>query len=340
MAHNCASALIAVVALCLSASSQVIELVNHDGRQVACERTGIMGSGNSCGTQNYDEIVVGTILSVEPASDRELSFALKPDEVFKGEPAPRIEVTTKQGDCFPDAHVGDRWLVFLVHDKESDTLTLAYGSGSGPVALEKESVERMERLSKLRGSGLIVGEVDKSNGRPRTHHPIVVRHLTDGVQYTAFTNKEGKFEFPPLPAGKYFLNPNTVPGFKATWSGEIAVESRQCTNYFVNIQVDGRISGYVRSADGTPAESIEVEAISVADADNAGGSAVTDGKGHYVIRGLDAGKYYVGLRIADDAAGNDALYAPGVKDRKKALTVSLGQAQRRAGVNIRVPSEP
>jgi hypothetical protein len=47
----------------------------------------------------------------------------------------------------------------------------------------------------------------------------------------------------------------------------------------------------------------------------------------------------VGLRIAPDEAGKGSLYAPGVKDRRKALNVSLGQAERRAGVNIRVPSE-
>jgi hypothetical protein len=47
----------------------------------------------------------------------------------------------------------------------------------------------------------------------------------------------------------------------------------------------------------------------------------------------------VGLRIADQGTGDAALYATGVKDRKKALVVDLGQADRRAGVNIRVPEE-
>lgn len=314
-------------------------MVTHDGKTYACERSGLMFSGNSCGTQNYDEVVAGTILSVAPVSDREINFALKPEEIFKGEAAQRIDITTRQGFCFPDLRPGDRWLLYLVRDKETDTLTLAYGSGSGPVAQEKASLDRLRQLSKFRGSGMIAGEVDKSDGGPRAHHPIVVRRIPGGAQYTAFTNKDGKFEFPPLPAGRYNLNPNTVPGLKATWSGEITVEARQCANYFISIEVDGRISGIVRNGDGTPQESVEVEAVSADAPDNPGGSAITNEKGHYEIRGLDAGKYFVGLGIADAVDGNNALYAPGVKDRKRAATVTLGQAERHAGIDIRVPSE-
>jgi hypothetical protein len=334
-----ASAFIAAAAFCLPASPQVVQMVNHDGKQYACERSGFMGSGSFCGTQNYDEIVVGAILSVEPVSGREISFALKPEETFKGAEASRIDVTTKQAVCFPDFRPGDRWLLYLQRDKESDALMLAYGSGSGPVTQEKAAIERLRRLSKFRGSGMIAGEVDISNGMPRVHHPIVARRLTDGAQYTVFTNKQGKFEFPPLPAGKYNLNANTVPGLTATWSGEITVEARQCTNYFFDVQVDGRISGFVRNGDGDPLESVEVEAVAADGTEGGGGSAMTDEKGHYEIRSLDAGRYFVGLRIAPDEAGKGSLYAPGVKDRRKALNVSLGQAERRAGVNIRVPSE-
>lgn len=335
----CASTLAAVVALNLPARSQVIEMVSHDGNTYACERSGLMGSGDSCGTQNFDEIVVGTILTVAPGSEGETNIALKPEEIFKGAAAQSIDITTRQRLCFPDLRPGDRWLFYLVRDKESDVLTLAFGSGSGPVTQESASVERLRRLSKFRDSGMVMGEVDESNGKPRAHHPIVARSLASGAQYTAFTNKDGKFEFQRLPAGKYNLNPNTVPGLKATWSGEIAVEARQCTNYFVNIEVDGRISGFVRNGDGTPQESVAVEAVSADDSDNPGGSAITNGKGHYEIRGLDAGRYFVGLGIADAVDGNDALYAPGVKDRKRATTVTLGQADRHAGVDIRVPSE-
>jgi hypothetical protein len=335
----CASTLTSVVAFCLPACSQVVEMVNHDGKTYACQRSGLMFAGNSCGTQDYDEVVAGTILSVAPVSNGEINFALKPEETFKGESAQRIDITTTQGFCFPDLRVGDRWLFYLVRDKESDRLMLAYGSGSGPVTQVKSSLDRLRRMTKFRGSGLIVGEVDQSNGVPRAHHPIVVRSLANGGQYTAFTNKDGKFEFPPVPAGKYKLNPNTVPGLKATWSGDITVEARQCSNYYISIEVDGRISGLVRNADGTPAESVEVEAVAADDSDNGGGTAITDERGHYVIQGLEAGRYLVGLRIADEAAGGDQLYAPGVKDRKKALTVSLGQAEKRAGVNIHVPAE-
>jgi hypothetical protein len=331
-----AAAFLAFIALSLPARSQVIEMVSHDGKTYACQRGGMMGSANSCGTQNYDVVVVGTILSVEPAFDSQTKISLSTEEIFKGEQAPKIEFTTSQPNCFPDLRAGDRWLFYLLRDKESDALTLAYGSGSGPVAQQKASVDRLRRLSKFRGSGMIVGEVDESNGTPRAHYPIVVRRVGGDAQFTVYTSKDGKFEFPPLPAGKYNLNANSVPGLKATWSGEITVEPRQCTNYYVDIEVNGRISGSVRNADGTPVESEEVEAVPADDSDNPGGTAVTDEHGHYEIHGLNAGRYVVGLRMADGANG---VYAPGVKDRKRAAAVTLGQAGRRAGVNIRVPLE-
>ncbi len=321
----------------LPARSQVIEMVSHDGKTYACERSGLIGSGESCGTQNFDEIVVGTILTVSQGTDGETHIALKPEEIFKGAAAQSIDFSTKQLLCFSDLRPGDRWLFYLVRDKETDALTLGYGSGSGPVAQEKASVERLRRLSKFRDSGMVMGEVDESNGKPRGHHAIVVRRLAGGARYTAFTSKDGKFEFPPLPAGKYNLNPNTVPGLKATWSGEIDVEARQCASYFINVEVDGRISGFVRNADGTLKESVEVEAVSADDSDSPGGTAVTNSRGHYEIRGLDAGRYFVGLGVANAVDGGDSLYAPGVKDRKRATTVTLGQADRHAGVDIRVP---
>jgi hypothetical protein len=324
----------------LPASSQVIEMVSHDGKTYACQRNSQMGQENFCGTQNFDEIVVGAIVSVDPVSDREIKFSLKPEQVFKGEKAQKIEVSTEQGVCFPDLRPGDHWLLYLVRDKETDALTLAYGSGSGPVMQLKTVVDRLRRLSKFRDSGMILGEVDKSDGTPQIHHPVVARRLPTGARYIVVTNKEGKFEFPPLPAGNYNLNANTIPGMKATWSGEISVEPRQCASYFFDVQVDGRISGSVQNSDGEPVESVEVEALPQGDADNVGGSAVTDEKGHYVINGLDAGRYIVGIGIGDESTGNGGIYAPGVKDRKKALSVNLGQAEKRAGVNIREPQEP
>jgi len=331
-----AAFLATIIAFSLPAHSQVIQMVSHDGKTYACQRSGIMGAANSCGTQNYDVVVVGTILSVAPAYDSQIAVSLKTEEFFKGEQAPKIDILTSQPNCFPDLHPGDRWLFYLLRDKETDALTMAFGSGSGPVAQLKASVDRLRRLSKFRGSGMIVGEVDESNGTPRAHHPIVVRRVGGGAQFTVYSGKDGKFEFPPLPAGKYNLNPNTLPGLKATWSGEITVEPRQCSNYFLDIEVDGRISGVVRSADGTPLESEEVEAVPADDSGNPGGTAVTDEHGHYQIHGLNAGKYVVGLRIADGANG---VYAPGVKDRKRAAAVTLGQAERRSDVNIRVPAE-
>jgi hypothetical protein len=245
-----------------------------------------------------------------------------------------MSVTTSQGICLPDLRVGDRWLFYLEKDEHADRFLVAYGSPSGPIGQEQENVDRLRRLAKLQGEGLIIGEVDNPNGKPRANHRVIVRRLPDGAEFVSLTNKDGKFEFPPLRAGKYDLNPNTKPGLWTMWYGETTVESNQCMNYLLDLDIDGTISGYVRTDDGKPLKFADVQAVF----DGGSSSAFTDESGHFEIHGLAPGRYLVGLHIADEDRGKASVYAPGVRDQSKATVIELGRAERREGIDIRIPS--
>jgi hypothetical protein len=334
-ALSSALAAVAVLALCPRASSQIIEERTYNGRQITCGLSGLFGFGRSCGTQNDEDVFVGTILSVKQVSEYEMDVTLRPEEVFKGAPSAPLNITTSQGICLPEIHTGDRWLFYLWREKESGNLLLTYGSGSGPVADEQEAIDRLRRLSKLQGAGLIKGLISTSdeNGdwSPRANHRVVVRRLEDNAEYTVFSDTEGRFEFPPLRAGEYDLDLNTEPGLWTEWTGKMKVEAQQCMDYSAQLQIDGTISGHVRTAEGKPPNPAQVGASS----DRESSSAFTDESGYFEIHGLAPGRYQVS--ILEGQHGEAGVYAPGVRDKSKAVVVDLGRAEKREGVDIRIP---
>jgi hypothetical protein len=234
----------------------------------------------------------------------------------------------------PEIRAGDRWLFYLWRDKESGNLLLTYGSGSGPVADEQENIDRLRRLSKLQGTGLIIGHISTSEDgdwSPRANHRVVIRRLEDSAEYTVFTDKDGRFEFPPLRAGEYDLDLNTEPGLWTEWTGNLTVEAQQCMDYSAQLRIDGTISGHVRTAEGKPLNPAQVEASS----DRESSSTFTDESGYFEIHGLAPGRYLV--YILEGQHGEAGVYAPGVRDKSKAVVVELGRDEKREGIDIRIP---
>jgi hypothetical protein len=335
---GCALAVLVTIAFNSRASSQITEIRTYNGKEIGCTRSGLFGFGRSCGTQFYEDVFVGTILSIKQVSYWEMDLTLRPEEIFKGAPSTPLNITTNQGICLPEMHAGDRWLFYLQRDKESGNLLSAYGSGSGPVANEQEAIDGLRRLSKLQGTGLVIGQISTSDENnvwsPRANHRVVIRRLEDSAEYSVFTDKDGGFEFPPLRAGKYDLDLNTEPGLWTEWTGKMTVEAQQCMDYSAQLQIDGTISGHVRSADGRPVNPSQVQATS----DRGSSSAFTDESGYFEIHGLGPGRYLVS--VLDDHNGEAEAYAPGVRDQSKAVVIELGRAEKREGIDIRIPQTP
>lgn len=205
---------------------------------------------------------MGSVLSVTETSETEKNLQVIPQEVFLGDDASQLEVTTNQGACLPDILAGDEWLFYLYRDDKTKELVLSYGSPSAPVAEAESGIDRLRRLAAMTDSGIINGFIQKNvrldhDGLKGTeyidvpNHKLIAKRTSDGKEYFALTDAHGNYEFEPLPAGEYRLTANTAEGLWAE-DGPTTVHPRGCTSYEFELQVDGRISGHVRSEDGKP----------------------------------------------------------------------------------------
>jgi hypothetical protein len=328
-----------------------IEIWHGDPRAPAsyrCVVSGLKGMGSDCGTK-YDEMVfTARILSIAAAPDDEFRITLRPETVFKGNPTLGMEILTAQRRCLPEMKIGDSWLFSLYRDQRSKGLIVNYGSRSGPEAEERQQVASLRKLAALDTAGVVKGRAyseregnDEQAEHPSANHTIILTRLEDGMKLKAITNEKGEFEFAPVPAGNYNVNPNTKQGLWTMWSGEIKVEPHGCTNIDLDFHVDGQISGRLVFPEGINPSTWEVEATPV---DNDGlvpASDWTDDAGRFVLHGLSPGKYIVAFRNTETRDGPNLhvdLFAPGTQNRANAQVIQLVKASRVEGVELVIPS--
>lgn len=247
---------------------QILEMHGDPGSpdSYVCALSGLKGMGSDCGTK-YDEMVfTAEILSIAPAPDNEFRVTLRPETIFKGAPTLGMQVLTAQHRCLPEMKTGDSWLFSLYRDKQSKELIVSYGSHSGPETEESQQINLLHRLAGLDAAGVVRGRAyywkTNEEGReqiPSENHMIVLARVGDSQTFKALTDKNGKFEFEPVPAGKYDLDPNTKRGLWTMWSGGIDVESHGCTDFDLDFQVDGQIAGRLVFPAGMNPSQWEVE---------------------------------------------------------------------------------
>jgi len=313
-----------------------------------CSRSGLKGMGRDCGTK-YDEMVfTAQILSIASAPSDEFRLTLRPETIFKGAPSIGIQVLTAQWRCLPTMKTGDSWLFSLYRDKESKELIVSYGSRSGPDAEESQQIDSLRRLAGLDAAGVVKGlayvyRETTDAGReliPSVNHTIILTHVEDGLKFKALSNEKGEFEFEPVPAGKYDLDPNTKPGLWTMWSGGLDVEPHGCTTFDLDFQVDGQITGRLVFPAGVDPTEWQVEVTPVDDPEVVPASAWTDDTGHFVLHGLEPGKYIVAFEKTEMRKGPNLrvnLFAPGTPDRINAQVIELGKATRVEGIELVVP---
>jgi len=332
------------------ASAQITMLQTYQGKTIWCSRSGLRGIGDSCGAEHFEDVFVGIVVSVQEVSENELRLTLRPEEVFRGKLPGDVSVVTSQGHCLDEIHPGDHWLFSLQRDGETKQLLLGYGSPSGPVAQAKDMIDRLRRLVRMTGEGLVIGDVSApsrkaknylyipSGNAPSSNHTVVMRRISDGVEYKAVTDHSGHFEFSPLPVGDYDLIANSEPNLWSGDGGPTTVQAQECRDYHIDLKPDGSISGFVMLPHGENRGRWIVRAFSLEE--EVKSDASTDGSGHFELRGLSPGRYLV---VVDGAASWPAVkfdvYAPGVSNRDKAFVVELGKGQKQEGIDIQIPAE-
>lgn len=236
---------------------------DYRGKKISCAVSGLSGFGDSCGFEYYEAAFVGTIISDEELPGDEFQLVVSPTEIFKGDLPATVKLTTRSGACMPEFVVGDEWLFSVKRDEKSEELLLWFGSPGGPLPESEKKVEQFRRLAQLTDSGLIIGEVSDGpgSGEYRANQKVIVRSIDDGVEHIAVTDAAGHFEFPPLPIGKYSIDPNTVPGLWSGDGGETTVLAHECRDYHIGMHMDGSIAGSVILPSGGTSRTWNVDAV-------------------------------------------------------------------------------
>ena len=135
-----------------------------------------------------------------------------------------------------------------------------------------------------------------------------------------------------MPAGTYEVTANTADGLWAREAGKLEVHSGKCTSTSFMLDTDGIVSGHVGSPDGKPFTVHPwVQIVSVDD--DRFTSAYVDANGDFEARGVEPGRYVVGLGIRTGTGAPQVqtpVYYPGV--RTNGVNRRTGKSLARGGV--------
>ncbi len=197
-------------------------------------------------------------------------------------------------------------------------------------------------------SGLILGslrrdvEVEEDGLKyttsiPVPDHKVIAKRASDGTEYYALSDADGRYEFEPLPSGTYHLDPNTTQGLWAL-DGSTQVRSQGCTAFEFELRVDGGISGHVRSADGKPFK-IHPWVEIVSEDGGHSDSYYADEHGYFSARGLKPGRYLIGIglkAVPGSPEWQSRVYYPGVRTKEQATVIELGKAEKRINIDFQL----
>lgn len=361
-----------------SLSGIVVEGRKWHGKQIQCIHGGAWATRpKACGTLDYEyqRVFTGAVQSVTEISDTDRRLEIRPKEVFLGESKGNVTAIVNQS-CLtpndPEIKAGDKWLFYLRTNRSftadgkptplNGQLEIPFDGPSKPLRQAREDVAQLRRLARMTDSGILSGNLLSfviGNEGVIQNHKIMATRQSDGAQYAALADKSGNFEFAPLPAGTYELTANTADGLWGGQNRKVEVHSGKCTSTQFWLQTDGIISGHVGSPDGKPFVVHPFVQIVSLD-DERSGSAWVDANGNFETRGVEPGRYLVGIGIRDTdhfetrSAGytitvdtrNSAetkvktpVYYPGVRTQEQATVIELGRAEKRTNINFQLPPE-
>jgi hypothetical protein len=343
------AALTAVLCCIGSATAQIIS-IRDDGTK--CMHTGMSSTLENCDVPEwYAYAFVGSISTVTPIEKGESEIRVIPEEIFHGNPGSSVTIQTSQGACLPRLVVGDRWLFFL---RESKPLVLDYyGNKSRPVADMQETLEMLRRLQNIGDLGILRGSVQRGpyhdhrlnqgdDAVPNTR--VIARQTSDNTEFVTKTDAEGRYQFPPVPPGKYKLTVDSMALLEAN-GGELSVKRGSCWDLILEVpkETDGSISGRIGSPDGKPFIVHPWVQIISPDDDRYMSGADVDADGNFEAKGLEPGRYLVGLGIRPGSGPQSDLpspvYYPGVSTKEQAAIIQLHPAERRSHVDFQLPIE-
>jgi hypothetical protein len=215
---------------CGAATAQIITIDKVGDKTITCMHSGLTSDLKDCGLQSnwYAYVFVGSISAITPIKDDEKELQIIPEEVFHGEPANPLTARTSQSACLPNLKVGNHWLFFLRNGKP--IVLDYYGNISRHVADAQQQLATLRRLQNIGDNGIVRGHVlrgplGQQMAIPDAH--VVAHGASDNAQFVVTTDADGRYEFQPLPPGKYKVTVDPIGSFHPD-DANIDVRSRSC----------------------------------------------------------------------------------------------------------------
>jgi hypothetical protein len=333
-------AILAVYLFCRGGvAAQVIELRTVGDKTVTRMHSGLSSDRKDCGLRYgwHDLVFVGSISGITPIADDELKLEIIPEEIFHGQPATPQIVLTTQAACLPKMQVGDRWLFYLRVEKNKPVVLDYFANDSRPVADAREQIETLHRLETIGESAIVRGRVFDGpafNAKTVPGACVTARSESEDIQFVSLANGDGRFEFEPLPAGKYRITAEGA-GSVLTDVSRVHVSAGDCLDLTLSRLFHARIGGYVRRVDGSPVANVDLIVIS---ADNSWyATSGSDARGHFEFGSLRSGEYVVGMKLPGTPAWEystegkppaASLYYGGSTTRSGAVVIKVGADEK------------
>jgi hypothetical protein len=226
----------------------------------------------------------------------------------------------------------------------------------GPPHAPASSVQSTTARAQGKGSigGTVTGEPD---GGALARARVLLRSAALAQPRVTLTDAKGGFRFDALPAGDYEVTVQrsgwVLPFASGGPARGMAVrlgDGEARSGLALVLQRAATIPGRILDEDGTPAASIEVDALSLRAGDGAplapAASARTDDRGEFRITGLPAGQYFLVARDPSFTNVGDETgvlryaptYHPGVFSTGEAepVSVSAGRESPRVEFRLRI----
>jgi len=268
---------------------------------------------------------------------------------------------------------GEKYLVYAgfyggpLLDKSNGDGHLRTNHCSG-TTLASNASERIKAYRALKGlqRSVVLGRynfVPEFNKKIPARGQSVTFLSKTGTRFNATTQENGSFLLTGVPTATYTLEPTIRKDYRLGFGGgyrvkdnvpanpeTINVGTDSCTELELVALPDGRLSGKVIDSKGKPLSDGSVRlwnANDVSELEHWWGGQNTDSGGKFSQGPLLPGKYVIGvyvwspdqeerLRRGEDAQPSLWFY-PGVSKPERAKVITLGFAQHRDGIQIRVP---
>jgi hypothetical protein len=338
-----------------------------------------------------DEVVILRAISVEKApktedeDDQEAVDGIKSatlivERVFKGKLKVRDEIVFGQGngaDCiwtFSEESVGRQFLFYLTRpeklskdrylpSKEPGLWFTSYCGRSRGLAGAAEDLLYLENIAKVRGKTRISGSIGGGFKYPDIDvDGKKIKIIGPNKTYETKTDKDGVFEIYGLPPGKYFVEPETPPGWKidgyflrystsviqddsGRWEMKsprqvaIMLEPKKHASINIAFTVEDSVRGRVLDPKGKGMSRVCVYLLQPGQ-DAWGPSDCTDEEGRFEITEIPEGEYVL-VANQDGKPSNrepfSKIFYPNVTERERAAVINIRPGERLANIDIVIP---